>query len=159
VLLLGPIESTHARATWIAPLLSTDFDVAARAIAGLLDVPVVLISMLADQDHVFVGAHGVLKESADHVTPLCLEVATLQQPVLMQDARRHLVAGARDDRGIALVAFMGLPITGRDGTCLGAVCTFREEHRRWSRSDLIMLRSFVELLTALLTERRHSLCA
>jgi len=159
VLLLEPIASTKAGAAWIAPLCLTDLDLAARTIADLLDVPVVLISMLDGEDHVFVGAHGVSKEAADHVTPLCLEVVTLQRPVLMQDARRHLVAGARDDRGIALVSFMGLPITRRDGTCLGAVSAFREEHRCWDGSDLVVLRGFVALLSALFAERRHPRCA
>lgn len=158
MLLLERTASTDAGPAWIAPLL-TGFDSVARTIAGLLDVPVVLISMLDGQDHVFVGAHGVSKEFADHMTPLCLEVVTLHQPVLMHDARRHLVAGARDDRGIALAGFMGLPITCRDGTCLGAVCAFREEHRRWHSPDLVMLRGFVELFSALLVERRHSQCS
>lgn len=152
--LLDQIASMHTGAAWNAPLCITDFDLVARTIADQLDVPVVLISMLHGDAHVFVGAHGVSKESADHVTPLCLEVVTLQRPVLMQDARRHLVAGARDDRGIPLVSFMGLPITHRDGTCLGAVSTFREEHRCWHGPDLVVLRGFVALLSALFAERR-----
>ena len=155
MLLLEQLASTHPGAAWTAPLRTADFDLIAHTIAGLLDVPVVLISMLDGEEHVFVGAHGVSKSSADHVTPLCLEVVTLRRPVLMQDARRHLVTGAQDDRGISLVSFMGLPITRRDGTCLGAVSAFREEHRCWHGPDLVVLRGFVALLSALFAERRH----
>lgn len=154
MLLLEQIPRTRAGA-WISPLRTTDFDSVARTIADLIDAPVVLISLLDGEEHVFAGVHGVAKESADHVTPLCLEVVTLQRPVLMQDARRHLVVGARDDRGSALVSFMGLPITCRDGTCLGAVSAFREEHRCWHGPDLVVLRGFVALLAALFAERRH----
>jgi hypothetical protein len=156
VLHLEPFTTAQARAARIAPLRPSDLDSIAHMIAGLLDAPVVLISLLDGEEHLFVGTHGVAEGSADHVSPLCLEVVTLQRPVLMQDARRHLAAGARDDRGVALVSFMGLPINGRDGTCLGAVSVFREEGRCWQSADLVVLRSFVTLLSALFGDTKLS---
>ena len=154
-----PLDGANSRAltAWLAMPAehATDFDTVARAIAILLEVPVVLISTLDDDRHIFVGTYGVSHEAGDDVSPLCLEVVTLKRPVLMQDARRHLPASIRDDCGTALVSCMGLPITGRDGTCSGAVSVFRKEDRSWQDRDLVVLRGFNELLAELLAERRQ----
>ncbi len=131
-------------------------DGVASAIAILLDVPVVLISVIHDKRQVFVGAHGVANDDADDVSPLSLEVATLNRPVLMQDARRHLVEGACDLRGVALFSYMGLPIAGDGGACLGAVSAFREHDRTWRGRDLVVLREFAELLGELLRRPRFA---
>jgi hypothetical protein len=152
--LLERIGSALPGVAQIPPPPISKLDLVARMIADVIDVPVVLISTLDGEEHVFVGTHGVSRESADQVTPLCLEVVMLERPVLMQDARRHLALGARADHGIALVSFMGLPITDRDGRCLGAVSAFREEHHCWRGRDLVVLRSFVALLSTLILEQQ-----
>lgn len=133
---------------------SADLDAVARSIAIILDVPVILIGALVDDRHVFLGVHGVSKDAADDVSPLCLEVVTLNRPVLMQDARRHLAIGAHDELGTKLVSYMGLPIARRDGVCLGAISAFREAQHEWGGHDLVLLRGFVDLLAAILSERQ-----
>ena len=110
------------------------FDTIAAALAGLLDAPLVAISVRdGDQQHL-VGSHGVSEADLAGMRPLLLEVVLLGRPVLLQDARRRLAAAHRG-WSLPFVSYLGVPIAMHDGTSIGAVSVL--SHRcNWQDRDL-----------------------
>jgi GGDEF domain-containing protein len=110
------------------------FDAIAVALAGLLDAPLVAISVRDGDGQHLVGSHGVSEADLAGMRPLLLEVVLLGRPVLLQDARRRLAA-AHHAWSLPFVSYLGVPIAMHDGVTIGAVSVL--SHRcNWQERDL-----------------------
>jgi GAF domain-containing protein len=130
--------------------------------AGLLGTPSSQVSLLTEEQVIVagfglgadaVGTHSPLAES------LCTVTAAAGGPLLVSDA------GA-DDRVRDLPpvtsgqvgAYLGAPLTDRNGEIIGTLCVFGPEPREWSEPDVTTLRRLAEAvvteleLTALVRE-------
>ncbi len=123
-----------------------NFDRILRILARVLDVPVVLLSILDEDRQFFKGALG-LQEPWDSAreTPLthsyCKFVVANDAPLVVEDIAEVIPAienGATSDLGV--VAYLGVPIHDREGVVLGALCAIDRRPRRWTSSQLDVLR-------------------
>jgi diguanylate cyclase (GGDEF)-like protein len=131
----------------------TELDAVAATIATVIDVPVVFITILDGDNQAFVGIRGIARASAV-LSPLCLEVAVLGRPLLLQDARRRVSAAAYDDWGFPFTSYIGVPIRSSDGRSVGAVSGFGTHKRTWQNRDVIVLNAFAGLIARALDAQR-----
>ena len=111
------------------------------------------VSLLADEQVVVagfgllpgaVGAHSPLEDS------LCTVTAAVGGPLVVPDAARD--ARVRDLPPVTsgqVGAYLGEPLTDRDGRIIGSLCVFGPEPREWPDSDVAILR---QLASAVVTE-------
>ena len=113
------------------------FDRVTRLVAETLHVPVALFTLVTAERQVFKSSVGVgdLRE-----TPLshsfCRHVVESGAPLEVVDARSH--PKVRDNPSIedhGIVAYLGVPLTTRDGVRLGALCAIDHEPRQWTGRD------------------------
>jgi serine phosphatase RsbU (regulator of sigma subunit) len=117
----------------------------ARLVAGVLAVPVALVSLVEADRQVFPGMVGLAEPWAtSRQTPLshslCQHVAASGRPLVLPDARldeRTCTSLAIDDLGV--VAYAGMPLTDGAGSVLGSLCAIDQRPRTWSRQDLANL--------------------
>ncbi|MEO1644467.1 MAG: GAF domain-containing protein [Chloroflexota bacterium] len=97
------------------------FDRLTRIATTMLDAPVSLATMLADDYQYFVGMTGVNDEpyTTTRATPLsmsfCQYVVTSGEPLIIQDAREDDLL--RDNLAIPeldIISYLGIPITTSD---------------------------------------------
>jgi GAF domain-containing protein len=122
----------------------------ASAAAGLLDVPLVLISVFDGPRQMYVGSHGLANMRANEPSPLCREVASAGRPIVMQDARRRLPAAARGVWGFELVAYAGVALNLLDPSRVGALAVLTPARRAWQSHDLHVLRCLADAAAAIL---------
>ncbi len=113
------------------------FDRVTRLVAEVLHVPVALFTLVTDDRQVFKSSVGV---GDTRETPLshsfCRHVVDSGAPLEVVDARLH--PRVRDNPAIedfGIVAYLGMPLTTRDGTRLGALCAIDHEPRQWTGRD------------------------
>jgi len=132
---------------------ASELDVVATTIATVIDVPVVFVTIVDGESQRFVGIHGAAT-TAPAPSPLCLEVAVLGRPLLLQDARRRVSATAYDAWRFPLASFIGVPIRSSDGRSVGAVSGFATHKRSWQNRDVTVLQAFASLIARALDEQR-----
>jgi len=121
----------------------------AQLASRLLAAPSSQVSLLADvptasagapapaEAGPVVGATGLRSPLQDQV---CAVTASLGEPLVVADARA-------DDRlrGLDVVAdgrvraYLGVPLVGRDGHVVGALCVYDAQVRAWSTDDVLVL--------------------
>ena len=121
------------------------FDRIADLVRTLLGVPVALVSLLDAQRQFFPGQAGLAEPWATlRQTPLshaiCQHVAAAQDPLVVTDARRDERCNASPAvPELGIVGYAGMPLTGADGTVLGALCAIDREPRLWTQAELSLL--------------------
>jgi diguanylate cyclase (GGDEF)-like protein len=113
------------------------FDRVTRLVAEVLHVPVALFTLVTDDRQVFKSSVGV---GDTRETPLshsfCRHVVDSGAPLEVVDARLH--PKVRDNPAIedfGIVAYLGMPLTTKDGERLGALCAIDHEPRQWTGRD------------------------
>jgi GAF domain-containing protein len=117
----------------------------AQMAAGVLNVPVALVSLVDADQQVFGGCVGVAEPWAtDRRTPLshsfCQHAVASREPLVVTDAREHPVL--RDNaaiRDLGVIAYAGVPLIDADGYALGTLCVIDHKPRTWSRQELRVL--------------------
>ena len=113
------------------------FDRVTRLVAEVLHVPVALFTLVTDDRQVFkssVGVGDVRETPLSH--SFCRHVVDSGAPLEVVDARVH--PRVRDNPAIedfGIVAYLGMPLTTKDGTRLGALCAIDHEPRQWTGRD------------------------
>jgi GAF domain-containing protein len=136
-----------------------------------LGVPVALVSLVEPDRQVFPGMTGLPEPWAtSRSSPLeysfCWHVVAAGEPLVVSDAREHpllLDSPAVDQLGIA--AYAGMPLTDEAGNVLGALCVADSAPRRWTDTQLDLLRGLADACSTELrlrlsrffadVERRH----
>jgi GAF domain-containing protein len=140
-------------------LARRSLDRIATSAAGLLEVPLVLISLVDGPDQTYVGSHGLTKLQANAPSSLCREVANVRRPIVMQDVRRRLSLASRNVWGFELLAYAGVVLNLLDPSRTGALAALSPQRRAWQSRDLQILRSLADAAAAVLDMRAgcHSL--
>jgi GAF domain-containing protein len=128
-----------------------------------LGVPVALVSLVHADVQVFPGMVGLPEPWASkRSTPLshsfCQHVVRTAEPLVVTDAREHpMLQGNLAVPELGVVAYAGMPLTDEDGRVLGSLCAIDTEPRRWTDSDLTLLRRIAAACAAELRLRlaRH----
>ncbi|MEL6404725.1 MAG: GAF domain-containing protein [Chloroflexota bacterium] len=130
------------------------FDRLTRIATTMLDAPVSLATMLADDYQYFVGMTGINDEpyTTTRSTPLsmsfCQYVVTSGEPLIIQDAREDDLL--RDNLAIpelGVISYLGIPITTSDGDVLGSFCVIMHEPRDWTAKEVDMLTELTVIVT------------
>jgi GAF domain len=148
-----------------AALLDTppedSFDRLTRLAARLLDAPVALVSLVAEDRQFFKSSQGLDEPLAtERQTPLshsfCQHALAAREPLVIEDARKHpLVRGNLAIRDLNAIAYAGIPLITSGGEALGTLCVIDHRPRAWSKDQIDTLTdlaasvvSEVELRTA-----------
>ena len=129
----------------------------ARLVAGMLGVPVALVSLVEADRQVFAGQVGLAEPWASGrqallVHSLCQRVAAAGRPLVLADARQYEQArGGAAVGDLGMIAYAGMPLTDGEGHVLGSLCAIDTQPRAWSPRDLAGL---AELAAACCAELR-----
>ena len=115
-----------------------------RLATRLLRTPVALVSIVEEsKDRQFFTSQQGLPEpwATNRQTPLshsfCQHVKKSGEPLVVADAREHpLVCDNLAIRDLCVVAYLGVPIAGPDGSPVGALCAIEPQAREWIEEDI-----------------------
>jgi len=113
----------------------------ARLVAGMLGVPVALVSLVEADRQVFPGQVGLAEPWASgRQAPLshspCQRVAATGRPLVLADVRQHQRAcGSAALCDLGIIAYAGMPLTDSEGHVLGSLCAIDTRPRAWSPWD------------------------
>lgn len=130
------------------------FDLITGLAARAIDVPVVMLSLVDADRQFFKSQTGLPSPWAERrETPLshsfCQYVADIGEALVVEDAREHPLV--RDNLAVTelgIIGYAGLPLTTEDGFTLGSLCAIDTKPRRWSASELEILRDFARQIMA-----------
>ena len=135
----------------------TSFDRLTRLASKLLKAPTALMS-LVDKDRQFFKSQVGMAEpyATQRQTRLshsfCQWVVSGQEALVVPDARQHPVLKSNlaiKDMGV--VAYAGVPLSGRTGQAIGSFCAIDSRAREWSEDDLATLRDLAMVTEAYAT--------
>ena len=118
------------------------FDRVTRLAARLLRAPVALVTLVDADRQFFKSCLGLPEPWASRrETPLshsfCQHVVASGRPLIVPDAREHPLL--RDNLAIpdlGVVAYLGIPLLGSDGSALGTFCVIDHRPRAWSDDEI-----------------------
>ncbi|WP_454051764.1 SpoIIE family protein phosphatase [Cellulomonas sp. Marseille-Q8402] len=143
----GPAQRDDERAAAVDRLLSSVGNPALERLAQLasrlLAAPASQVSLLSDVQTIGAAA-GVVAGATGSRTPLqdavCTVTARLGEPLVVPDATEDVrlsdLAAVSDGR---VRAYLGVPLVGKDGLVVGALCVYDAEVRAWSTDDVLVL--------------------
>ncbi|BCU77188.1 GAF domain-containing sensor histidine kinase [Luteolibacter sp. LG18] len=136
-----------------------EFDRITRLAARTLDAPVCLVSLVDDSRQFFKSATGLPVDLRE--TPLshsfCQHAVTSRQRLKIDDARkdpRVAENGAVPDLGV--IAYLGFPLAGEDGTVWGSFCVIDTRPRAWTAEEEATVAEFAAIVANLIELRRAS---
>ena len=137
-----------------------DLDTLTALVCRLLEVPVALVTLIADDRQIFASQVGLSGPWATlGQTPLshsfCQYTLGSAEPLLIEDARlRPLVTHNAAISDLGVVAYAGIPLTLEGGETLGTLCAIDSEPRTWSDADVALLRRLARLAADQLSLKR-----
>jgi GAF domain-containing protein len=149
----GQVEATAA-ANVIDTPPDPYFDRLTRLSAQLLMAPVTLATFVTQTRQFFKSAMGLAEPWATkRETPLshsfCQWVVSSREPLVVDDAREHKVL--RENlaiRDLGVIAYAGVPMTGKGGHAIGSFCAIDTKPRKWSDDDLKTLHDLATVAEA-----------
>ena len=131
------------------------FDRHARLAAQVLNAPVALVSLVAEDRQFFKSCLGLPEPwASQRSSPLthsfCQHAVVSREPLIVDDAREHEVL--RDNlaiRDMGVVAYAGIPLIDADGNALGTLCVIDSRPRHWSSHQVKLLE---DLAASVVTE-------
>jgi EAL domain-containing protein (putative c-di-GMP-specific phosphodiesterase class I) len=137
------------------------YDGLTRLAALLCKTPVALISLVDDSREWFKSTYGFSMDEAPRESAICSDVVADQRPIVVQDAVRDTRYG--DNPGVTgapgIRAYAGVPLIGRDGLALGALCVIDWRPRRFSPTHVDGLELLATQVVAQLELRRVDVAA
>jgi GAF domain-containing protein len=123
----------------------TVYDRFTQLVHDVLKTPVSLISLVAE-DHQYFKSQIGLEEpwKSQGKTPLshsfCQHVVATNQPLIVDNALENdLVKDNLAVRDMHVMAYLGVPLTLKDGTCLGSFCAIDKQVKNWDADDLAIM--------------------
>jgi GAF domain-containing protein len=129
-------------------------DHCARVVAGQLDVPIALVSLVGKGGQVSPGAVGLpepwaTRRSVPLSHSLCRHVVERGEPLFVENAVGHpLVSGNGAVTDWGVLAYGGAPLTGPDGAAVGALSAIDRRPRRWLAKETELLVDLAVLCSA-----------
>jgi GAF domain-containing protein len=131
------------------------FDRLTRLAAKVVNAPVALVSAV-DRDRQFFKSCLGLPEpwATDRETPLshsfCQHVVVGREPIVVTDARKDdRLLDNLAIRDLGVIAYLGVPLFGRDGQAIGTLCVIDHEPRIWKDEEIALVK---DVASAVVTE-------
>jgi GAF domain-containing protein len=127
------------------------FDRLTKLAAKIIQTPVALVSLVADDRQFFKSAVGLSEPwKSRRGTPLthsvCKHVVATARELVVSDARAHpLLCGNMAIKDLGMVAYAGAPLVTTDGHALGSLCVLDTKPREWKDDDLEILRELAAI--------------
>lgn len=118
------------------------FDRLARLAAAILDTPVALVTILDVNRQFFKSCMGLPEPwQTWQETPLshsfCRLAVETDAPLVIEDAREHpLVRDNPAIQDLNVIAYLGIPLSLRNSSVLGAFCVIDSRPRKWTQEDI-----------------------
>ena len=148
----------HAlRATGLSEQADPAFERFARMVRRHLGVPVALVSLVDERRQFFPGQQGLPQPWAQQrQTPLshsvCQYVVATAQPLVVPDTRTDpRLQGNLAIPDLAVIAYLGVPLTDGEDHVLGSLCAIDHVPRAWTEADVAAM---VDLAAACSSELR-----
>ena len=135
------------------------FDRFTRTVARALGVPVALVSLVDDGRQFFKSQLGLPEPYAtQRETPLshsfCRHVVRGDAPFVVTDARADdRVRGSDAIGDLGVVGYAGVPVHGRSGEPIGALCAITHEPRAWREDEVQLLQDLAAAATDVIALR------
>jgi len=135
------------------------FDDLTLLASQLFDVPIVTITLVAENRQWFKSSVGVEVDQTDRCFSFCSHIIQHASPLIIEDASQDerfsnnsVVTG---DTGIRFYA--GIPLITKDGFALGSFCIIDHIPRQLSCSQLALLQLFADHVMVLFEQRYESI--
>ena len=131
---------------------------ALTALAALLcDAPIAAVTLVDADRQWSKSMHGLDPDEIPRSTSFCSDVVATGAPLAVPDATQHdryrrnaMVTGGPQVRG-----YLGVPLIGRDGLPLGALCVIDLVPREFTQRHLRTLQELADQVVVLLEQRRR----
>ncbi|MBM9475574.1 EAL domain-containing protein [Nakamurella flavida] len=137
----------------------TTYDALTALAARLSDSPMAAVTLIDDDRQWFKSTYGLDIEESPRRTSFCSDVVAGGRTLAVSDVSttdryrwNPFVTGAPDIR-----AYLGVPLIGRDGLPLGALCVLDRRTRSFSPEQVDMLTTLADQVVFLLEQRRRDL--
>ncbi|GAC1611458.1 MAG: hypothetical protein NVS3B26_24540 [Mycobacteriales bacterium] len=137
----------------------TTYDALTALAARLCDTPIAAVTLVDDDRQWFKSTYGMTLTETPRSLSFCSDVVADAQIMTISDAtesRRY-----RDNPFVAgepgLRSYLGVPLVGRDGLPLGALCVLDHRSRTFGPDDVGALVTLAEQVVFLLEQRRRDL--
>ena len=129
-------------------------DRVARLTAGILGVPIALVSLVDDQRQHFPGLAGLggwagTQRGTTLSHSFCQHVVTSNEALVVPDASSH--PSLRDHlafKDLGVVAYAGVPLRTEQGETLGALCAIDVQPVQWTTAQIALLEDLSALAMA-----------
>ena len=130
------------------------FDRLTRLVTKVLNVPVALVSLVADDHQYFKSCVGPPEMWASGrrtalTHSFCQHVVASGEPLVVEDARLNPLV--RDNLAVTdlnVIAYAGVPLFTSGGFALGAFCAIDGKPRAWRDEEVAVLRDLAASVTA-----------
>lgn len=119
----------------------------------VLQTPVSLISLVAENAQFFKSQIGLDEPwKSQGKTPLaysiCQHVVATDQPLIVENTiENDLIKDNLAVKEMNIRAYLGVPLTLKDGTSLGSFCVLDNEVKNWEAEDLAIMQELGEVIT------------
>jgi signal transduction histidine kinase len=130
------------------------FDRFTRMASRVLKVPVALVSLVDNEQQFFKSQFGLTEPLAtQRCTALshsfCQYVVASSSPLIVDDARAHpLLRENGAIRDLNVIAYLGIPLTTREGQTLGSFCSIDHHPRVWNDDEIQMMRDLAAFVVS-----------
>lgn len=132
----------------------TFYDHITKLATAFITAPVSLVTMVTENYQFFKSVVGLPEPwASDRRTPLshsfCQHVVNDNTPLMIEDAR--IIPRLADNLAIPdlnVIAYLGMPLTLRDGVSLGSFCVIDNQPRRWNSTEIAIVSVLAEMITA-----------
>ncbi len=132
----------------------TVYDRFTQLVHDVLQTPVSLISLVAEDSQFFKSQIGLSEPwKSQGKTPLsysiCQHVIATNQPLIVENAPENALV--KDNLAVTelhVIAYLGVPLTLKDGTQLGSFCALDNHAKSWDADDLAIMQELGEIITA-----------
>ncbi len=142
------------------PVPEEAFDRITRISKRVLDVPVALINLLDADRQVYKSCVGLpdrleVRREDPLERSYCKYVVASGEPLVAEDAREHpLLRDSPAIEELDAIAYLGVPLTTRDGHVLGTHCVVDHEPRAWTDEEVELVRDLARAASTEIDLRR-----
>ena len=132
----------------------TVYDRFTQLVHAVLGTPIALISLVAEDFQYFKSQIGLDEPwKSQGKTPLsysfCQHVAATNQPLIVDNALENdLVKDNLAVRDMNIRAYLGIPLTLKNGSCLGSFCALDNQIKNWEADDLAIMQELGEIIVS-----------
>lgn len=129
------------------------YDQLTQLASAIIGTPVALVSLVASNYQFFKSQVGLPEPwKSKRRTPLshsfCQHVVMRQEPLIITDARLHpLVRNNMAIPDLAVIGYLGIPLTLKDGNSLGSFCVIDSEPREWTQLEIDIMHELAGIVT------------